>query len=349
MKLKIGLDIDDVVFPFNSIAVDLANQKYHKDLTLDDITSWANTGKASVIKEFYSDETLYKRQEEEVYAINVDIVNNLNKVADVYFITAVSPDFMTHRAHMIQHVFPNINVDQIILGAAKSLVHFDIILDDCIDNVLDSKATYPVLMRKPWNKDMTGLLSVNNLREFESLVQHIIHKEDAVERKIPRVIALVGPSGSNKSQIQKQLAKKYNSEFEIPTSYSSKRLDKYSYLPNFSKESFFEHTFYAGIEYGTKYEDIKKILDSGRNAVMVLDICGAIGMKQAFPTSIVYVNRKKENIVMDILSSDMTDKEKMLRILSLNAEKKNADICDYIVDGEKYLETSDFIASTEGF
>ena len=64
IRPKIGLDWDDVTAPFNSIAIDMANKKYNitPPLELEDIDSWENTGRASVIKEFYRDNTLYERQ-----------------------------------------------------------------------------------------------------------------------------------------------------------------------------------------------------------------------------------------------------------------------------------------------
>ena len=57
IRPKIGLDWDDVTAPFNSIAIDMANKKYNitPPLELEDIDSWENTGRASVIKEFYRD------------------------------------------------------------------------------------------------------------------------------------------------------------------------------------------------------------------------------------------------------------------------------------------------------
>ena len=64
IRPKIGLDWDDVTAPFNSIAIDMANKKYNitPPLELEDIDSWENTGRASVIKEFYRDNALYERQ-----------------------------------------------------------------------------------------------------------------------------------------------------------------------------------------------------------------------------------------------------------------------------------------------
>ncbi len=65
LRPKIGLDWDDVTAPFNSIAVAMANEKYHIDppLRLEEIDTWENRGRAGVIKEFYEDEELYARQQ----------------------------------------------------------------------------------------------------------------------------------------------------------------------------------------------------------------------------------------------------------------------------------------------
>ena len=97
------------------------------------------------------------------------------------------------RAKQILTAFPEFPPENIILGNAKNLVQFDIILDDAIHNVLETPATYPVLMRKPWNWKMTGLLSVNQMSEFVSLVRQIIHASQTrtMEIKNPSVLALV--------------------------------------------------------------------------------------------------------------------------------------------------------------
>ena len=136
LRPKIGLDWDDVTAPFNSIAVAMANEKYHIDppLRLEEIDTWENRGRAGVIKEFYEDEELYARQQ--VPEKNKKAVHRLMEIADVYFITAVAPAFMGIRAKQILTAFPEFPPENIILGNAKNLVQFDIILDDAIHNVL---------------------------------------------------------------------------------------------------------------------------------------------------------------------------------------------------------------------
>lgn len=337
LRPKIGLDWDDVTAPFNSEAIAMANEKYEFDppLTIEEITSWENTGRTSVIKEFYQMEDLYKRQ---VVSENTKkCIRELMEIADVYFITAVYPQFMGIRAAQILEAFPELPPENIILGNAKNLVQFDIILDDAIHNVLESPATYPVLMRKPWNWKMTGLLSVNNMNEFVLMVEQIINAamHRTHEIRVPSVLALVGPSGSGKSRIAKTL--RQDERFESPLTYCTKQSNKHNYLSEeeFAKQNFFEKTRYAGVQYGTKKEDIQAVLDRGHFAVMPLDMCGAIAMKRHFPTAIIYINKDKEALIKDIIEEDYTTEEKTLRLLSIDAEKRNREICDYVVDNTK--------------
>lgn len=65
LRPKIGLDWDDVTAPFNSIAIAMANKKYHIDppLRLEEIDTWENRGRTGIIREFYEDEELYARQQ----------------------------------------------------------------------------------------------------------------------------------------------------------------------------------------------------------------------------------------------------------------------------------------------
>lgn len=337
LRPKIGLDWDDVTAPFNSIAIAMANETYHPQppLQLEEIDSWENTGRAGMIKEFYQKKELYQMQK--VPEKTKKAIYKLMEIADVYFITAVYPDFMGIRAKQILAEFPELPHENIILGNAKNLVQFDIILDDAIHNILETPATYPVLMRKPWNWKMTGLLSVNHMTEFVSLVRQIIHSSLNRPVKItgPTVFALVGPSGSGKGAITKELCKQKN--FQSPKTYCTKKSEKHHYLSDeeFNQQNFFEKTRYAGIQYGTKKEEIQEVLDRGFHVVMALDMCGAIAMKRHFPTIIVFVDKDKEFLIRNTIEEDFSAEEKTLRILSIDAEKRNRQICDIVLDNRK--------------
>lgn len=339
--LTFGIDWDDVISPLNDCAIKLANEEHDFDppLTLEDINSWENTGRASVIKKYYNDIRLYDMQEvtEEAKAF----IRRLQTKGIVYIVTAVYPKFMSKRVEQIKEAFPDFPEENIVMGFQKSMIHVDITLDDGPRNILKSKARFPVLMRKPWNRELTGVLAVNNYEEFFQLLEQIKSSmiEDQVIASRPAVIALVGPSGSNKNDITTQLCQ--HEGFIIPRAYTTKPIsdgihitvDEEEFVQN--RDSFIETTMYAGYAYGTKWEDITALMEKKKYVVMPMDLSGAIAMKRHYPTVIIYCKCSREHMIAKILEKDMSNHEKMLRLLSLENEKKNAALCDYIINTEK--------------
>ena len=149
-------------------------------------------------------------------------------------------------------------------------------------------------------------------------------------------LAIMGPSGSGKNEVAKALCK--DKRFKNPKTYCTKEGDRHKYLPEeeFAKQNFFEKTRYAGVSYGSKKEDIEKVLSKGKFAVIPLDMCGAIAMKRHFPTAIIYLSKPKENLIREILETDYPMEEKTLRLLSLDVEKRNRTVCDYVIDNTKH-------------
>ena len=99
------------------------------------------------------------------------------------------------------------------------------------------------------------------------------------------------------------------------------------------KGEMFESTMYAGHHYGSCKEDVERILEKGKHVLTVMDICGAMSLKTHFPNvTTVYVRREKRRLLEDLLQKSLSLDEKVSRIMALEAEQKNADICDYIVD-----------------
>ena len=107
------------------------------------------------------------------------------------------------RAQRILEEFPEIPQDHIYMGFRKDNIATDILFDDAMHNILNSKAKYPILMRRPWNQEATGMLAVNNYDEFLKLVEVISSSYSTMkdDNKNPSIVALVGPSGSGKTTL----------------------------------------------------------------------------------------------------------------------------------------------------
>lgn len=347
-RLSTALDIDDVLMECVPYAIRLANEKYQFDppLTIYEVDRWGELGtRADVIFEFFRDPEFFRTQP--VIKGAKEFVRKLSQMTEVFVSTSVYPEFMSIRAQRIMQEFPEINQDHIYMGSRKDKIDVDILFDDGMHNVLRSNAGYPILLRRPWNQDATGVLAVNNYDEFLKLVETIADsystKAPRFDKEQPGIVVLVGPSGSGKTQVAKRLMKR-SKRFEKLISYTTDATvglqggEWYHYI---SLEAFhqmqekgeiFESTMYAGHCYGSRKADVEKILTGGKHVLTVMDICGAMALKTHFPNvATVYMQRSKRELVAAVLQKQLSTEEKVSRLLALDAETQNAEICDYVV------------------
>ena len=348
-RLSIALDIDDVLMECVPYAIRLANEKYQFDppLSIYEVDHWGTLGtRADVIFEFFSDPEFFRTQP--VIKGARQLVKKLSKMAEIFVSTSVYPQFMSIRAQRIMEEFPEIPADHIYMGSRKDKIDVDILFDDGMHNVSRSNAAYPILLRRPWNQDATGVLAVNNYDEFLKLVEVIsdsysVRADDPGMKEVG-IVVLVGPSGSGKNEVAKILTRKKRC-FEKLISYTTDASvglqggEWYHYITLESfrkmveKGEMFESTMYAGHSYGSRKADVEAILSSGKHVLTVMDICGAMSLKTHFSNvTTIYIRRDKQALLTDLLQKPLSVPEKVGRLMSLEAEMRNADICDYTVD-----------------
>ena len=359
-RLATALDIDDVLMECIPYAIRLANEKYHFDppLTIYEVDRWGKLGtRADVIFEFFKDPEFFRSQP--VIKGAREFVRKLSKMTEVFVSTSVYPEFMSIRAQRIMEEFPEIPQDHIYMGSRKDKIDVDILFDDGMHNVSRSNATYPILLRRPWNQFATGVLAVNNYDEFLKLVEVISDgynpRRKGVQAGEPGIVVLVGPSGSGKTEVARQILKK-SKQFEKLVSYTtdaSVGLHGEGWYHYITLEAFrqlrdsgeiFESTMYAGHNYGSCKQNVERILAEGRHVLTVMDICGAMAMKTHFSNvTTIYLHREKEELLRNLLEKPLNMDEKINRIMALEAEQKNADICDYTVQVTTYARAADEI------
>ncbi len=360
-RLSTALDIDDVLMECTEYAIKLANEKYKFDppLSIYEVTGWGKQGtRIDVIHEFFSDPEFYRTQP--VIKGAKEFVRKLSQMTEVFVSTAIPPEFMGIRAERIMQEFPEISADHIYMGSRKDKINVDILFDDAMHNVLRSEAKYPILIRRPWNQQATGMLAVNTYDEFLRMVEEIADsysvRPERFSLKEPSIVVLVGPSGSGKSKLGKKILKATD-RFEKLVSYTTadptanEPNDWYNYV---TVESFremcesgemFQSSMYAGHGYGSKKSDVQGILTKGKSVLTTMDICGAMSLKTNFKNVItVYIKREKQKILSNILRKNSSIEDKINRIVAIDAEKQNADICDYVVEFDTYDEAMEQIS-----
>ena len=354
-RLSTALDIDDLLMECTAYAIRLANEKYKFDppMTIYEKETWGKLGtRVDTIYQYFSDPEFYRTQP--VYEGAKEFVRKLSQMTEVYITTAVPPEYMGIRAKRIMEEFPEINPDHIYMGSRKDKIQMDILFDDAMHNILRSKAKYPILMRRPWNQQATGMLAVNNYDEFLKVVEVIaesyVAKEDSFSSDEPGIVVLVGPSGSGKSKIATRLLHKTD-KFQKLVSYTTndptavEKNEWYNYVPleefrqMCDSGEMFQSTMYAGHCYGSKKADVEEILKSGHHVLTTMDICGAMSLKTNFKNvTTIYIKREKRALMANILKKNSSIDDKVNRLTAIEFEEHNAQICDYVVDFENYDE-----------
>ena len=354
-RLSTALDIDDLLMECTAYAIRLANEKYQFDppLSIYEVTKWGKQGtRTDVIFEFFQDPEFYRTQP--VIKGAKEFVEKLSQMTEVFVSTAIPPEFMGIRAKQIMKEFPQIPADHIYMGSRKDKINVDILFDDAMHNVLHSNAQYPILMRRPWNQEATGMLAVNTYEEFLKLVEVIADsysvRPEQYSLNEPSVVVLVGPSGSGKSKIATQVLRKTD-KFEKLMSFTTK--DPTAAEPNewynyVSVETFremcesgemFQSTMYAGHGYGSCKSDVDAILSRGKHVMTTMDICGAMSLKTNFKNVItIYIKRDKKALLSSILRKNSSIEDKINRIIAIDYEEQNAAICDYVISFDSYAQ-----------
>ena len=67
--------------------------------------------------------------------------------------------------------------------------------------------------------------------------------------------------------------------------------------------------------------------------VIPIDVCGANALQRIYGECVktVYLKRSRAELVMNILQKNIPEGEKTLRILALDGEERNEELCDYSV------------------
>ena len=352
-RLSTALDVDDLLMECTSYAIRLANEKYKFDppMTIYEKAHWGKLGtRADSIYPYFSDAEFYRTQP--VYPEAKEFVRKLSQMTEVYICTAVPPEFMGIRAQRIREEFPEIPADHIYMGSRKDKIHVDILFDDAMHNILNSPAKYPILMRRPWNEEATGMLAVNNYDEFLKLVEVIAESYSVTAQNTAEddanIVVLVGPSGSGKSKIASRLLSRTD-KLEKLVSYTTndptaiERNEWYNYV---SLETFrqmcdsgelLQSTMYAGHGYGSRKGDVEKILSEGKRVLTTMDICGAMSLKTYFKNvTTIYIKRDKKALMASILRKNSSIEDKVNRLMAIEYEQQNAELCDYVVDFDTY-------------
>lgn len=355
-KLRVGLDCDDVILECTSYALELANQERRleglADLNINDVTSWGRTGRETdIIFDYFSQPEFYKNQP--VIEGARELIRQIQDMGhEVVLITSVYNKFSQIRLKKILTEFPEIPEANVFVAQRKDLFSVDVMLDDGPHNIVGERAIsakYPVLFRRPWNRNVVGVRTVSNYDEFLDLLRAI--SDSACGNKTAsahKVVCLVGPSGTGKTDIVAELTKNpyFANVNAVTTNPSARKCYEIVSENEFDNIDFVEKSIYGGYQYGIRSSTIEQNWAKGYHAVVRIDLAGAFSLKRIYGNNnviIVFIKRGSSDIIRDIMLRDISNEEKIQKISALNVELEGEEFADFVIYNNFPIESAETI------
>lgn len=169
MKRKLAVDIDNTIWDLISPWLIFYNKAFDDNLEYKDIVQYdffninSKASREDVIKLLEINDIWDIIQP---YENTYEYLEKLNNEYELYLVTSTSYKTPKAKFDKLFSLFPFINEDQLILISNKKLLNVDIMIDDCIDNLVGGKYT-KLLIDAPYNRDYkkTDIIRIKDLKD----------------------------------------------------------------------------------------------------------------------------------------------------------------------------------------
>ena len=195
MTLKVGIDVDDVLFDTLSAWLKRHNEINVDDVKPEDIKSWDI---AQYIKKGNKDTLFYiLRQNGFWKTVNpVDdaqdrlwkLISEYGDSIDIYIITATHPDGAGEKIRRLFELYPFLDEKKIVMTSSKGILDIDVMIDDNPKNLMEMPAgCFKILFDRPHNQwceeEDIGAVRASNWNEVYDYVKMTmwLESEDEIE------------------------------------------------------------------------------------------------------------------------------------------------------------------------
>lgn len=175
IKIRIATDIDECLNDMLAKILPLYNEKYGDDLhyrefTKYNVDAFIKPECNNLFEEFANDDLIASTVPA---PDSVDVLSELAKRHDIYFVTAGHPYTAKARDIWLGHHFPFYQSRNLIMCREKQLLDMDVLIDDYEMNLIGGRYK-KFLISKPWNKEFaTSLFGITRVYGFAEIPKYI--------------------------------------------------------------------------------------------------------------------------------------------------------------------------------
>ena len=184
--MLICIDIDDTIANLQEVVIEVFNKRYNTNYNLNDFHSFdvmnvLPVDEAIKFKAIYGEKGIYDLVRP--FAGSSDGIRKLiNDGHQIYLASNIIPETHSEKVAFVQRYFPFIEPSHIIAIKDKWLLRSDILIEDCLENLLAKPYYYRVLYNRPWNQNVNDWVydihRCNDWNEVVAAVNKICEKEE---------------------------------------------------------------------------------------------------------------------------------------------------------------------------
>ena len=183
MKKTILLDVDEVLADTINPLLSIYNKKHHLAIKKQDLKTYALHKNKGIEKDvydiFYKPSFFRYLEVDKTAQLLVPKLQDLGY--DIVFATAILPPGYKDRHDWLLEHFPSVPYENFMFGTRKDLLKADFILDDHLENLINSPCLHRFLMDRPWNQltpPIEKYHGIKRVTSFEMFFNQIIASQD---------------------------------------------------------------------------------------------------------------------------------------------------------------------------
>lgn len=182
----IACDLDCILNNLMDKTLEVYNTKSGKNIKMSDLITYnlhdcLNKDDADNIVNLWKNKSLW----DSLSPID-GAKEGLQKLIDagnrVYVVTATSPESFVWKMTWLKKYFPFFNTNNVIRMIDKSLFKCDILIEDCLEQLINHKLCHRVCLDYPWNQTVNdGVYDIRRCKNWKEILEAIKQIEEEIE------------------------------------------------------------------------------------------------------------------------------------------------------------------------
>ncbi len=176
-------DVDCTLNNFVQASLDIYNKRHKTNYTMSGITRYSlkDSFESHVAQElqdiFHSDYIWDYVKPDEYAQTYLKLLHSEGH--EIYFATANDPATFGKKVEWVREYFQWLDKTKIICIKNKELLKTDILIEDCVENLIAAKDCCKILLDYPWNRHVTeGLVRCYNWQKVYDVICKISKEEN---------------------------------------------------------------------------------------------------------------------------------------------------------------------------